>query len=234
MAFEILMKQVNAIATITGQMHGHISGAMAQAAIGSMTAPVLGAQLMLGDAVRLMAIIEDLPQLDSYDYEIALGQAAYSNAIAWSVIWGDRERLRDEVDMLTEVVAGLAEAMDIIRYQIGQILAISSQLASLQSMTDTQSSIMSQARDLIDQVILPQLYGFRDTVERVMRTYADELKSRDFYLWHIDTVFKFYLPPPPGSALYKGDEKPGKPSGDGDEEGEEDDEDDVEEDGSDD
>ena len=217
MSFDILMKQVSAIASVSGHMGGQVTQAISRASIGELHSPILGAQMMMGDALRLLALIQDLPSVSGYDFEMALGEAAYSNTVSWTSIWQSKERLKDEVSMLKEVTAGIGEALDVLRYEIAQLYMVKEQLASLQSMIGTEATALNQARDLLDREVLPALYEFRDTLEALMRTYKQELFNREFYLWHIDTVFKFVLPPPKGSTIHKRKQE-GKKGGEEEEE----------------
>ncbi len=196
MAFEILMKQINAITTVTSQMHGHVTSSVSMATIGALNSPVLGANLMMGDALRLMALIEDLPEMDTYDFEISLGHEAAFNTIAWVAIFTEKDRVLDEIDTLETAIVGLEEAVDTLQYQMGLLAGIVQNLAGLQSATNNELSALNQARDMLQDSVLPTLYTFRDELTSIIEVYRQEKDAREHYLWHLETVFKFVLPPP--------------------------------------
>ena len=196
MSFDILMKQVGAIAIVTRQMGGQVSSAISKASIGQLQSPLLSAQLMVGDALRLLRLVDGLPSLESYDFEVELGNAAYSNTISWTALWQSKERLKSEIAMLEEFTASLNEALDVLKHQLYQLLMLREQLMGLQSMIRSDSTALNQARDVLDQEVLPALFKLRDTLESLAYIYAEEHSQRDFYLWHLNTVFKFVLPPP--------------------------------------
>ena len=58
------------------------------------------------------------------------------------------------------------------------------------------STAVDHARDVLDSQVVPALFELRDTMESLLETYTEELRERAFYLWHVNTVFKFVLPPP--------------------------------------
>ena len=196
MSFDILLKQVRAISAVTGHMGGQVGAAISTASVGQLQAPFLGAQAMVSDALRLLALVQDLPAVDSYDYDLQLGVETYSNSMSWTSIWLSRDRIESEIERLEVIGKEMNEALEGLRFQIGQVLAIREQLSSLGSALRTESSAIDHARDVLDAQVIPALFSLRDTMESLLSTYDEELRDRDFFLWHINTVFKFVLPPP--------------------------------------
>ncbi len=194
MSFEVLIKQVQAIASVTGQMSGHVSSAYAKASGGALTSSVLGAQLMMGDALRLLAILREIPSFNSSDFDLGLGEVIFSNALSWAAVMQAREQTQAEVDQVKEVTNGLQKGLDLVLSQIGQIIMIREQLASLQSIVGADAAALSGARALLDEQVMPALYQFRSLMEELLWTYERELQLRELSLWRMDTVFKYIAP----------------------------------------
>lgn len=194
MAFEVLIQQIKAIGTVAGQLQGHVASAVSKASLGALVSPVLGAHMMLGDALRLLALIEDLPAFDNYDFDIALGHVDASNTISWMALFGDKERIYHETAMLREAVSGLEEAYDALQFQIATLVGLVQDLAHLQGAMSTDLTALEGTRSALMDTVLPELYQFRDQLKVILDTYRHELTAREDFLWHLNKVYKFVLP----------------------------------------
>ena len=110
MAFEMLMRQVSAISHVTSHFAGQSHGLHTQMLSGLMASPLLGAQLLLGDALKLIAILGDVPDLDSYQAEVYVGHMDFMASSFFDGILADLARIEDEICLIEDIILGLEDA----------------------------------------------------------------------------------------------------------------------------
>lgn len=193
MAFDIIFQQVRAIAQVTQSLGGQVSSAYGRMALGQMASAMLGAQLMLGDALRLAAILEDVSYLEELDL-LAKEEISPDNSGAYILMLKDLNRQREEVEVLQEVVQQLEEALDLLHEQVGIVETLTRNIHQMANATDQAEGVFGEAIKALEEQVLPELYAFRERLQDMLEFYRDALRNSEGNLWYLETVFKFILP----------------------------------------
>jgi hypothetical protein len=193
MAFDIIFQQVRAVAQVTQSLGGQVSSAYGRMALGQMTSAMLGAQLMLGDALRLAAILEDADYMEELDL-LAKEEVSPDNSGAYILMIRDLGRQQEEVEMLQEVVQELEQALDLLQEQVGVVETLTHSIRQMANATDRADSVFGEALSALESQVLPQLYAFQDRLEDMLEFYRDTLHTSQGNLWYLETVFKFIMP----------------------------------------
>ncbi len=193
MSFAILFQQTQALAQITQHLGGNVRTTSTRFQLGDLASPILGAQLMLGDALRLVALLEDI-EYDTSPDDPLLDYTKPDNSSFMLGIMSKTEELRQHVHLLDEMVEDLEASLRIVMEQLGQLNMITQQVSHLQSALPQESSAFSRAHETLAREVMPHLYRVRDMIQALLlryRTAADNVRR---HLWYIETVFKFVLP----------------------------------------
>ncbi len=193
MAFDILFQQVRAIAQVTQGFHGQVSAAFNRMAVGQMTSAVFGAQMMLGDALRLAAILEDTSYLDEMDFT-PMDEVSPDNSGAMILVTKDLQAQYEEVDFLETMVSELEGALDLLAVQIGAIESLALSITHMANATERADSMFGETLNALEQTVLPEIRALQDRLEEMLEHYRQALYNSQGNLHYLETVFKFILP----------------------------------------
>jgi hypothetical protein len=187
------MRQVRSIGTVSAQMHSHAMVAQGRISSGGAQHGLIGAHLLLSDALRLVALMEDIRAEAIGEIEI-LQISHVDNAKSIMELTGSIEWVARDRDLLAEVVLGLREAQATIHFELGEMSALKANVARLADGSGNDGGAYARARDTISEEILPTMYRMRDDLDRLLLRYEDALAAKETHLWSIETAFKYVLP----------------------------------------
>jgi hypothetical protein len=193
MGFEILTHQVQAIAAVTQSLGGQVSSAYGRMSLGHMASAMLGAQLMLGDALRLAAILDGVDFLQDLDLA-PKEEVSPDNSGAYILMLKDLDASREEVELLEEVIAELEQALLLLQAQVGVVETLTRNIEQMSNAAEGADGLLGEALTALREQVLPQLYDFQDRLAQMLEHYQDALRVAEGNLWYLETVFKFILP----------------------------------------
>jgi hypothetical protein len=192
MSFDLFMRQVHAVSTVSGQMSGHVAASRGKLGGAHGTHGSIGGQLLLGDALRLIALLEDITA-DAFEEIQALEKSEVANAKSMLYLDTKIEQVRSYRDLLEQMVGGLHEALDVVKFEIGELTDLMNEVSHLAQATE-DCGVYEEAKEVLQQEILPQMYRTRDELDELMHRAQDALESKEGQIWYMDTVFKYILP----------------------------------------
>ncbi|MEL6179991.1 MAG: hypothetical protein AAFS10_13615 [Myxococcota bacterium] len=194
MAFDILNQQMRALNTISGSLAGQVSSfhmGMLQSQMGS---PLLSGQLVFVDALKLLAIIELLPDMKGYDFDIYIGAMQQLDFRETERILGQLEKTAQELSQIEEIIRGLEQIISQMNMLLGQIVMATEQLSQISQAFQQQSTTVNQSLEKLQKGILPELYAFRSTLQGLLERYREEANLRAYFIFINSRRYKPFLP----------------------------------------
>ncbi|MBH25616.1 MAG: hypothetical protein CMH57_14425 [Myxococcales bacterium] len=201
MAFEVLNQQMRALNTIAGSLTGQVTSfhmGLLQSQLGS---PLLSGQLVLVDALKLMAIIELLPDMQGYDFDIYIGSMERLDFRETERILTQLDKTAQELIQIEEVIRNLEQIISQMNMLLGQLAMAAEQLTQISQAFQQESSTVSNSLSQLQAGILPQLYDFRTTLTGLLERYRAEANIRAYFLYTNHRRFKPFLPLSYGTKL---------------------------------
>lgn len=192
MSFDLFMRQVSAISSVSGQMTGHVAATRGKLGAGFGSQQTLGASLLLSDALRLLVLLDDMREAAFEELE-QLQVLEVHNANSLLFMNEDIAQVSVDRDLLAEMVTGLNEALDVVKYEIAQVATLAQDVTHL-ARSAGQEGIYDQAKEMLNNELLPELYRMRDDIEVLLERAVAALRAKEAHVWFVETVFKFVLP----------------------------------------
>lgn len=193
MAFDLLTRQVNAIAHVVGHLGGQVTMAYSQLSLGQYASSVLGAHVMLGDALRLMAILEDTAYVEEMELPL-FDKNKPDNSTSYMAMVSSFETLETEIFQIEAMITDMEAALAHLQEQIFILQGFAHQISQIQNATSQGDHGFQGTLDRLQETIFPSLFQLRDALESALDNYRAVLLQRERYLWYLNTVFKFILP----------------------------------------
>lgn len=194
MAFEVLNQQVRALTSVAGSLTGQVAsfhGNLLHAQVGS---PLLAGQMMFSDALRLLAIIELLPDMSSYEFEVHVGTSSDLDFRELERMLTQLEKTASELKLIEDVIRGLEMAISQMNTLLGQLNMTTDQLHNISRVFSAQATTVQSTMEKLNLNIIPTLHAFRDTLTGLLSRYREEANLRSYYLFINSRRYKPFLP----------------------------------------
>ncbi len=191
-SFDLFMRQVSAITTVSGQMSGHIAASRGKVGSSHGTHGALGAQLLMGDAMRLIALLGDVTT-DAFAELEQLEMTKVANVKSMLYMSDGVDQLYADRDLLLQMVGGLHEALDVVKFEIGELTGLMHEVTHM-AQASGESGVYDAAQEMLQQEILPQMYKTRDELADLLKRSEEALEAKEGQIWYLETVFKYVLP----------------------------------------
>lgn len=194
MAFEVLTQQLKAMHQVAGSLNGQVSSFHRGLLASQVSSPLLSGQLMLGDALKMIALLEMLPTLEQYDFDIAIGSTGEIAFEEMERLWDNVAKTRNEMREIDAVIQGLEQAIGQLKSLISELVTVADYLANIGQAFEDQAVTVQATQEQLRQNILPQLFDFVHTLEDMLKRYMDERAIRAEYVNAIAMRYKAFLP----------------------------------------
>lgn len=191
MAFDVFMRQVSAISTVSGQMSQHVASSRGRLSLGSASHGVFGASLLMGDALRLMALLKDI-RSEAFEELHEIESHDLVNVKSMLYMLGGMEQGHADHEILKDMVGGLTQSLDVVKFEIGELTSLVSDVSRLAS--ESESGVYDAAKNTLQQEILPEMYHIRDELEEILERCKRALDAKETEIWYMETIFKYVLP----------------------------------------
>lgn len=192
MALEVVHSQVHAIAQLVQGLGGQVASVQQRASLGQSGVLSVG-QLMLADAMRLAALLQD-PSLLSLDELAPSWEAELHNVAPMEMLLEQVAQRQEEVERLRAQIEALEQLLDALQEQVALVMALTQSLSALMQQEEGKDPIFQQLLDALQGAILPELLELKRRVEAILEELERAAAQREDEIDHLEDVYKFVLP----------------------------------------
>jgi hypothetical protein len=192
LALEVVHSQVHAIAQLVQGLGGQVASVQQRASLGQSGVLSVG-QLMLADAMRLAALLQD-PSLLSLDELAPSWEAELHNVAPMEMLLEQVAQRQEEVERLRAQIEALEMLLDALQEQVALVMALTQSLSALMQQEEGKDPIFQQLLDALQGAILPELLELKRRVEAILEELERAAVQREDEIDHLEDVYKFVLP----------------------------------------
>lgn len=179
---------------VTAALGGQVTSLHAGFLMGHISSPALHSHLVLSHIRILTALLSEVPELESFDFDLLVGASKDREGKSWYALMKNADRLRSEIGFMEEVVGELEHAIAEVMAELHALRNIAAQLSLLQGNLQQSSDVIAEARDALEREVIPEVEHLLETLRGLLDIYNRELKLRQLHLWRLETVFRFRVP----------------------------------------